>query len=117
MTLRRTHTYAVLEVSDAAYQEIKAKLQAAGYDHAFMEDGEIDMFGIAVVSAEEVLTNAAGKNTAALIQCANPLIESGAYLNMGKQAFVAAVMKASNGSLSPCAVTGLYKSLMEEAGK
>lgn len=43
-----THTYAKLEVSAAAYTEIRAKLEAAGYEHAFHEDGLIDMHGIAL---------------------------------------------------------------------
>ncbi len=43
-----SHTYVLCEVSRAAYDEIAAKLRAAGYDHAF--DGEcIDMHGIALV--------------------------------------------------------------------
>ena len=42
-----TYTYAVLEVSPAAHAEIKAKLLAAGYQHAI--DGDtIDMHGIAL---------------------------------------------------------------------
>ena len=42
-----TYTYAVLEVSPAARAEIKAKLSAAGYQHAI--DGDtIDMHGIAL---------------------------------------------------------------------
>lgn len=48
---RATHTYAVLEISAAAYAEIRAKLLAAGYWHA-VHDGTdrevIDMHGIAV---------------------------------------------------------------------
>lgn len=47
-----TYTYAVLEVSPACYDEIKEKLDAAGYQHAFhTERGEgvlIDMHGIAL---------------------------------------------------------------------
>lgn len=49
---RSTHTFALLPLSKAAYAEIKAKLEAAGYQHAFLEeDGKvtIDMHGIAVV--------------------------------------------------------------------
>lgn len=42
-----TYTYAVLEISSDAYEEIKAKLQKAGYDHAF-HDRVIDMHGIAL---------------------------------------------------------------------
>lgn len=48
-----THTYAILEISTAAYKEIKEKLEAAGYEHAFRDykngDGVvIDMHGIAL---------------------------------------------------------------------
>ena len=43
-----THTYAIMELSDAAYREIAEQMRAAGYDHAFGADGEIDMHGIAV---------------------------------------------------------------------
>lgn len=54
-----THTYAVLHVSAAAYDEIKAKLTAAGYDHAFVPDWRagdvIDMRGIAL-SREQLPT-------------------------------------------------------------
>lgn len=45
-----THTYATLEVSAEAYDEIKRKLEDAGYQHAFI-DGAIDMHGIALVKA------------------------------------------------------------------
>lgn len=47
-----THTYAILHVSAAAFEEIKAKLEAAGYADQFIEKkGEplaIDMHGIAL---------------------------------------------------------------------
>lgn len=46
-----THTYAVLEVSPGVYAEIRERLKAAGYQHAFHHDrdGEvIDMHGIAL---------------------------------------------------------------------
>jgi hypothetical protein len=49
--MRHTHTYAVLEISPEAFAEIHAKLEAAGYQHAFgTDDGQpcIDMHGIAV---------------------------------------------------------------------
>lgn len=51
-----THTYAVLEVSDAAYQEIRRKLEAAGYQQAFhgkSDEEVIDMHGIALKSGGE----------------------------------------------------------------
>lgn len=44
-----SHTYALLELSYKAYQEIFEKMKAAGYDHAFGYDGEIDMHGIAII--------------------------------------------------------------------
>jgi hypothetical protein len=47
--IRTTHTLAVLEVSAEAFAEIKAKLEAAGYEHAIdMREGTIDMTGIAL---------------------------------------------------------------------
>lgn len=51
MKLRTTHTFALLDVSSATFQEIRAKLEAADYDHAFdTHDGRplIDMQGIAL---------------------------------------------------------------------
>lgn len=54
---RHTYTYAVLEVSKAAYDEIRAKLEAAGYQHAFHSDSDhpelIDMNGIALAPEAE----------------------------------------------------------------
>jgi hypothetical protein len=59
MILRTTHTYVELEISEAAYKEIRTKLLAA-YLHCFEigdrdEDGSgpIDMSGIAVIPAKE----------------------------------------------------------------
>jgi hypothetical protein len=49
------HTYAVLEVSPEAYREIRALLEAAGYEHAFHREHEgevIDMHGIAITAKE-----------------------------------------------------------------
>lgn len=50
--LRQTRTYVILEISQAAYDEIKAKLEEAGYQHTFHESNEhglvIDMHGIAL---------------------------------------------------------------------
>lgn len=46
-----THTYALLELSPAAYSEIRARLVSAGYEHAIhSDDGRavIDMHGIGV---------------------------------------------------------------------
>lgn len=51
-----TYTYAILEVSRAAYQEIKQKLEAAGYSDQFHDNGGklvIDMHGIAVAEEPE----------------------------------------------------------------
>lgn len=41
-----THTFSTLEVSPPVYDEIKGLLSRAGYEHAFMPDGAIDMHGI-----------------------------------------------------------------------
>jgi hypothetical protein len=46
--MRTTYTYVTMELSQAAYDEIAKKMRAAEYVHAFGEDGEIDMHGIAV---------------------------------------------------------------------
>jgi hypothetical protein len=48
-----TYTYAILEVSHAAYTEIKSKLEKAGYSDQFHDDRDgdgvvIDMHGIAL---------------------------------------------------------------------
>jgi hypothetical protein len=43
-----SHTYALLEVSVETYSEIREKLEAAGYTHAF-DAGVIDMHGLALV--------------------------------------------------------------------
>lgn len=56
---RHTHTYSVLDLSPVAYEEIRGKLLAADYHHAFHQDMDgrdvIDMHGIAVAkeAAEE----------------------------------------------------------------
>lgn len=48
-----THTYVTLAVSPAAFEEIREKLQAAGYGDQFHSDREdglvIDMHGLALV--------------------------------------------------------------------
>lgn len=46
-----THTYAELEISRAAWDEIAQKLRAAGYDHAFVDENTIDMHGIGLTPA------------------------------------------------------------------
>lgn len=53
-----TYTYAILDVSHACYAEIKAKLEAAGYQHAFhRDDGAvvIDMSQIALREDQRAL--------------------------------------------------------------
>lgn len=49
-----TYTYAILEISVKAYNEIRAKLKAAGYDHAFEGPSVIDMHGIALKPIADV---------------------------------------------------------------
>lgn len=51
MSIRSTYTYAILEVSAAAYDEIRGKLNKAGYSDQFHKDEGaevIDMHGIAL---------------------------------------------------------------------
>jgi hypothetical protein len=55
---RQTHTYVELDISPEAFSEIKEKLLAADYGHAFMEDGTvIDMHGIAVKADPALLAH------------------------------------------------------------
>lgn len=52
--IRQTHTYANLPVSQATYNEIKAKLTAAGYTHLVSESEiTVVMDGIALVPDDE----------------------------------------------------------------
>jgi hypothetical protein len=51
MMIRPTHTFATLGLSNGAFNEIKSKLEAAGYGHAFIQQDDelvIDMHGIGV---------------------------------------------------------------------
>jgi hypothetical protein len=59
--MRTTHTYAVLDISPAAFREIAEKLKAAGYGHAFHEEegrNIVDMQGIAVAEEAHVTRRA-----------------------------------------------------------
>ena len=45
-----TYAYVLMEVSQATFDEIAARLRAADYRHAFHDDGAtLDMHGIALV--------------------------------------------------------------------
>jgi hypothetical protein len=48
-----TYTFAELEISAAAYDEIAARLRAADYGHVFVKDGLMDMHGIALSRAPD----------------------------------------------------------------
>ena len=51
-----THTYVIMELTKASYEEIMSKMKDAGYDHVFNEhDGRqvIDMHGIAVSEVKD----------------------------------------------------------------
>ena len=56
-SLRQTHTYVELPISQSAYMEIFKKLKNANYDHCFIPsdglDYSIDMNGIALVIEKE----------------------------------------------------------------
>jgi hypothetical protein len=46
-----TYTFVVLKLSQAAFQEVRDKMVAAGYEHALDRNGDgelVDMHGIAV---------------------------------------------------------------------
>lgn len=63
MSIKQTHTFSILEISQAAYEEIKGKLIEAGYQQTIMEEGErevIDMNGIAITA--EVFESVDTKN-------------------------------------------------------
>ncbi len=59
--MKTTHTYALLAISEAAYEEIRAKLEAAGYQDQFHPNPDapaspiIDMHGLAVVPEVEMI--------------------------------------------------------------
>lgn len=56
MKMTHTHTVSILDLSPAAFEEIRAKLADAGYhDHFHTEDDKlvIDMWGIAVQAEGE----------------------------------------------------------------
>jgi hypothetical protein len=59
--MRTTHTYATLEVSESTCDEIKSKLEAAGYHHLFIKNDEapalplISMQGIALKHEIEMI--------------------------------------------------------------
>ena len=59
MTIYSTHTYAVMDVSDETYDEIRDKLVEANYEHTFHEDSDgnelLDMAGIALRRGEELI--------------------------------------------------------------
>jgi hypothetical protein len=59
-----THTYAELEISQSAWNEIAQKLRAAGCGHAFVDEETIDMHGIGLTAAPgpvEMCKNADGQ--------------------------------------------------------
>lgn len=62
-----TYTYVLLDVSEAAYAEIRQKLEEAGYSHAFHRSDDepevIDMHGIALRSKPDVKRHATARNT------------------------------------------------------
>ncbi|HTH42906.1 MAG TPA: hypothetical protein VL498_07060 [Terracidiphilus sp.] len=81
MGLRTTHTYVKLEVCEPAYREIRAKLFAAGYSHAFEVGdskehgrGPIDMTGIAVIP--EPMKKRPGTTTVTHYGCGHVLSET-----------------------------------------
>jgi hypothetical protein len=52
VNMRQTHTFVTLDLSEATFNEIKERFEEVGYDQAFLDDGLIDMNGIAVRQSE-----------------------------------------------------------------
>jgi len=52
VTTYNTYTFALMQVSKATYDEIKQKLEEAGYGHAIQEDGALDMHGIGLTTKD-----------------------------------------------------------------
>lgn len=50
--MEKSYTYVTMALSPEAYQEIRGKMLAAGYQHAIDRDGAVDMHGIAVIEDE-----------------------------------------------------------------
>jgi len=48
--MRTTHTYVTMEVPKELHDLVRANMEAAGYQHAINDEGEIDMHGIALVA-------------------------------------------------------------------
>lgn len=48
-----SRTYAELKVSPRTWREIAEKLKKAGWDHAFVGGGTIDMHGVGLVRGDE----------------------------------------------------------------
>ncbi len=79
--IRQTRTFALLELSGPAFEEVKGKLTAAGYAQAFTEiDGKpvIDMHGIAVVCETEATRCQCGHEKAD-----HSYVTNGAFLGCG----------------------------------
>lgn len=63
MSIRTTHTYAKLEVSQRTYSEIKGLLSAAGYSECFVDD-MIVLHGIGLAAAKIEVTDPTASNGA-----------------------------------------------------
>jgi|SRR6185295_6072699 len=65
-----TYTYAILEVSPSAYQEIHDALERAGYAHCFEgREGVIDMHGLALRAKDPVAPLTPSKLVKCRIAC------------------------------------------------
>ncbi len=65
--MTHTRTFSILEVSKAAYDEIRTKMLAAGYDDAVWDQGEhgtiLDMDGIALGMERAETSDGTGAET------------------------------------------------------
>jgi hypothetical protein len=89
-----THTYAIVEVSPSVYDEVKATLIAAGYEHAIDDrEGVIDLDGLALQSdpslakdsSEKILDAAAELKEAITDAKAKLLLELESTIKVGYQ--------------------------------
>ena len=100
-----TYTVATMEVSSEAFDEISAKLRAAGYDHCFDEAGLVDMTHIGLVrGAREAkpieLTNERIDNIADLVVKGMPEGIQGFLKSWGWRQFARAVLEDCRGHVA-----------------
>jgi len=84
MSRTHTYTYALLALSELAYNEIKHKLKQAGYRDAISEEGELDMRGLALVKedADQLTMNNFKKVHDRVVSTYNGCLFDGSHLDI-----------------------------------